>query len=459
MNDTEEMVGRLARVRDGELTGQASTAGARTLLASIVAGSGPAGAAAGTGPATAGADPAGTGTGIGARIEVGAGRAAGHEGRRTDAGRRTGRWHRPGTRPRSWTVVGGGLVAAAAVALAVTVAAPGGEPVRLSPGAGTSATAQAGQPDARRILLAAASATVTGAAKASSDGAYWRVRTVTEMPIVDPTGRYLLRHRVSDETWLARRPGGRSVQVRRDLGTRPATPEDEAAWRAAGSPRTWRYSTDPLATRDKGYVHPWRRLSSSPGTPVATPLTGMPEGKGGTLLTRMLTWDEFQEIPDEAGRLRAYLEERIIRELMHGNGGDPDLRMERVLQKSCVDLIVQLPVTPEVRAAAYEILAALPGMRSEGEVTDPLGRTGQAVGYRSEDGRRDLLFVIEPGSGRPLAGEERFDGRLADGRTVRVGAVTAYQESGWTDEQPPVPSAAEEERALKPGEVRVRRIR
>ncbi|GAB2450504.1 hypothetical protein GCM10027187_17690 [Streptosporangium sandarakinum] len=436
MNDTEEMVGRLARVRDGELTGQASTAGARTLLASIVAGSGPAGAAAGTGPATAGADPveAGTGTGAGIGAGAGAGRTAGHEGRRTDAGRRTGRWHRPGTRPRSWTVVGGGLVAAAAAALVVTVAAPGGDPVRLSPGAGTSATAQAGQPDARRILLAAASAAVTGAAKASSDGAYWRVRTVTDLPVVDPTGRYLLRHRVSDETWLARRPGGRSVRVHRDLGTRPATPEDEAAWRTAGSPRTWRYPAD---TRDMGYVFPKERLRSSPGAPVTTPLSSASKGTGGTLLTKMLTWDELREVPDDAGRLRAYLEERITEELVRGNGGDPDLRMEPVLQKSCVDLIVQLPVTPEVRAAAYEILAALPGMRSEGEVTDPLGRTGQAVGYRSEDGRRDLLFVIEPGSGRPLGGEERYDGRLADGRTVRVGAVTAYQESGWTDEQPP----------------------
>ncbi|MGV9596433.1 CU044_5270 family protein [Streptosporangium sandarakinum] len=442
MNGTEEMVGRLARVRDGELTGQASAAGARALLESIVASSAPDGAAgtAGAGPATAGAGSAGAGIGAG-------------------AGKRTGRWRRSGVRPRPWAVAGGGLVAAAAAALVVTVAVPAGDPVRLSPGAGASATAQPAQPAVRRILLAAASATATGAAREPADGAYWRVRTVTEMPIVDPTGRYLLRHRVSDETWLARRPGGRSVQVRRDLGTRPATPEDEAAWRAAGSPRIWRYPTDPLATRDKGYVLPWRRLSSSPGTPVATPLTGVPEGKGGTLLTRMLTWDEFQEIPDEPGRLRAYLEERITRELVHGNGGDPDLRMERVLQKSCVDLIVRLPVTPEVRAAAYEILAALPGMRSEGEVTDPLGRTGQAVGYRSEDGRRDLLFVIEPGSGRPLAGEERFDGRFADGRTARVGAITAYEESGWTDEKPPVPSAAEEERALKPGEVRVRRIR
>ncbi|GGP91447.1 CU044_5270 family protein [Streptosporangium pseudovulgare] len=456
MNDTEEMVGRLARVRDGELTGQVSAAGARTLLASIVAGSAPdgaagtAGATGGTGPATAGAGPVEAGTG------AGAGRAAGREDRRTGAGGRTGRWHRPGTRPRSWTVVGGGLVAAAAAALAVTVAVPGGDPVRLSPGAGTSATAQPAQPTARRILLAAASATVTGAVKEPADGSYWRVRTVTDLPVVDPTGRYLLRHRVSDETWLARRPGGRSVQVRQDLGTRPATPEDEAAWRAAGSPRTWRY---PTGTRDMGYVSPGERLRSSPGTPVATPLTGVPEGKGGTLLTRTLTWDEFQKIPDDAGRLRAYLEERITTELVHGNGGAPDLRMERVLQKSCVDLIVRLPVTPEVRAAAYEILAALPDMRSAGEVTDPLGRTGQAVGYRSEDGRRDLLFVIEPGSGRPLAGEERFDGRLADGRTVRVGAVTAYEESGWTDEKPPVPSAAEEKRAPAPGEVRVRRIR
>ncbi|MEU9837439.1 CU044_5270 family protein [Streptosporangium sp. NPDC048047] len=424
MNDTEEMVARLARVRDGELAGQASAAGARALLASIVAGSGS--AAEGTGSVEAGSG-------------AGAGPGAGRGDRRPGTGERTGRWRRSGVRPRPWAIAGGGLVAAATAALAVTVAVPGSDPVRLSPGAGTSATARAGQPDARRILLAAASATVTGAAKEPSGGAYWRVRTVTDLPVVDPTGRYLLRHRVSDETWLARRPGGRSVRVHQDLGTQPATPDDEAAWRAAGSPRTWRY---PQGTRDKGYVLSNESLRSSPGTPVTTSLPDVQEGKGGTLLTRMLTWDELSEVPDEAGRLRAYLEERITRELVNGNGGAPDLRMERVLQRSCVDLIVRLPVTPEVRAAAYEILAALPGMRSAGEVTDPLGRTGQAVGYRSEDGGRDLLFVVEPGSGRPLGGEERFDGRLADGRTVRVGAVTAYEENGWTDEQPPAPSAS-----------------
>src|SRR5687767_9890577 len=37
MNDTDEVISRLARIRDGELAGQASAAGARTLLAAVTA--------------------------------------------------------------------------------------------------------------------------------------------------------------------------------------------------------------------------------------------------------------------------------------------------------------------------------------------------------------------------------------------------------------------------------------
>ena len=43
--------------------------------------------------------------------------------------------------------------------------------------------------------------------------------------------------------------------------------------------------------------------------------------------------------------------------------------------------ILEEPVTPAVRAALYEMLAAMPGIKSLGEVTDPAGQQGEAVSY------------------------------------------------------------------------------
>ncbi|WP_067184730.1 hypothetical protein [Microtetraspora niveoalba] len=104
---------------------------------------------------------------------------------------------------------------------------------------------------ARQILLAAA----TAVAKAPSDGAYWRTRTVSGQRYVDPEGRYVILRGSSREQWPARRPGGQSWWIDQNLGAKPATPQDEAAWRAAGSPdvkQVKRAPDEPVGARLKG---------------------------------------------------------------------------------------------------------------------------------------------------------------------------------------------------------------
>jgi hypothetical protein len=44
-------------------------------------------------------------------------------------------------------------------------------------------------------------------------------------------------------------------------------------------------------------------------------------------------------------------------------------------------LVMKLPVTPQLRGAAYRMLAGLDGVRSVGPVTDRRGRAGTGVGY------------------------------------------------------------------------------
>ncbi|MGW7482392.1 CU044_5270 family protein [Nonomuraea muscovyensis] len=362
-------------------------------------------------------------------------------GRRPAAGTRTredavasGRWpgrrDPAGSRVRRWAPAGRGLAGvAAAAALALAMTLPSDAPIRLAPDqAGTApATPGSDRPDARQILLAAASAT----AGEPAGGAYWRTRVVTGQRILSPDRRYVIARRSTRETWLTRQDGRQDRWAGRYLGAGPATPRDEAAWRAAGSPGTWRYPADVTGL---GRVTPEALVEAAPGEPRSGPhRVGWRDADG--ILTKQLTgWKALGTIPDDPARLRAYLVARIARE----NGAYVGREMEAELRKTCLEIISRLPVSPELRAAAYRILASLPGMTAEGQVTDPLGRTGQALTYQVvEDGRlSDRRLVIDPASGLPLAEETSSAATLAGGQDTQVGSFVAFEAIGWTDEEP-----------------------
>ncbi len=279
-----------------------------------------------------------------------------------------------------------------------------------------------GTPDARRILLAAAEAM----AAEPADGAHWRTRVVSGRLMLSPDARYVILRRSTREIWLARQEPGRDRWTGRYLGAEPATPEDVAAWQAAGSPATWRY---PAGTAGPALVE------AAPGEPRQGPHRVGWRDADGILTKHLVSWKALGTIPADPARLRAFLVEHIARE----NGAYIGRRMEADLRRACLEIIARLPVPPGVRASAYQILASLPGMRAEGKVTDPLGRTGQGLSYQVvQDGQvtRERL-VIDPESGLPLAEESRRAARTADGRDVEVGSFTAYEEIGWTDDRPP----------------------
>jgi hypothetical protein len=95
-----------------------------------------------------------------------------------------------------------------------------------------------------------------------------------------------------------------------------------------------------------------------------------------------------------------------------------------------VPAVLEMPVTPAVRGALYQLLAGLPGVRSLGTVTDVAGQQGVAVAHTEEYtgcGRQlaltatttgpaplfssctvQQILIIGPGDGMPLAEELRY---------------------------------------------------
>ncbi|MEU0568211.1 CU044_5270 family protein [Nonomuraea sp. NPDC005983] len=375
-----------------------------------------------------GGDPAGQASGAGARALLDSimSEPPGRGGRRW-TGRLRG--------PVPWLAVAASLAAVTAL-VATAATTPDGQVTHPT---STSALPTA-EPSAQRILLAAASAVL----KAPTSGAYWRTSTISGRDAISPDRGYVIRRRFSKEEWLARRPGAQSWWVTRYLGAKPLTDEDEAAWRKAGAPTRWKY---PMNMTGYEGVNSGEVVRAAAEEKVGSRLRGKWKNSGGSLTKELVTWDEISRIPSGEQELRAYLEQRITDRANGRWGNDPQWR-EAALQGGCMEIVFGLPVSPAVRASAYRILAGLPGMKSLGRVTDPLGRTGEAIGYQVDaDSARqnvyDVIHVIDPETGLPLASWSATTVELVGGRSAKVTSFTAYQEMGWTDAKPSLPARRE----------------
>ncbi|MGN9847223.1 CU044_5270 family protein [Nonomuraea sp. H19] len=329
-----------------------------------------------------------------------------------------------------------GLAAAAAAVAVIGPAMLSDSTISVAPQPSTSVSATA-EPTARQILLAAAVAVE----KAPASGDYWRTATVNQWMLTDPTRSYVLEGSRSLETWLAKRPDLQYWRIWQDLGVKPATPQDEAAWRAAGAPTSWRYPKN-MKTENLFSV-PSRPLEAAAGERTAERLHGKWKGSAGDLAGEDMTWKEVRAIPSEPGKLRSYLEERIGRLELAGSGMDVEEARAHILLRGCVGIISGLPASPEVRASAYRILASLPGIRAEGEMTDPLGRRGQTLSYQEEIEPglfTQVQLVVDPSAGLLLAEVRTNTTKLANGRQVELRLSTSFQAIGWTDERPELPT-------------------
>lgn len=194
------------------------------------------------------------------------------------------------------------------------------------------------------------------------------------------------------------------------LGARPASPADARAWRRDGSPDHWR----------QGH----RVLSAHPG-----PVTEVQAVKHGTgdFGRKNDLW-----LPADPAKLRAVF-------LAHPQPGAKG--RDNVIVWGALTVMNSDNVRPAVRAAAFRVLADVPGVRMEPEVMDPEGQTGTAIWQDSWIGyglRYETTYdIIDPQTGNILAGDTIAQTPVAGAPAGTVLYYSAFTSAYWTNRLPP----------------------
>ncbi len=324
-----------------------------------------------------------------------------------------------------------GLTAAAAVA-AIAVATTGQWGSTTTPpsaGPGTAVDSKTGQPaqpgqpvelSASQILLVAAEQVRT----APTAGRYWRSTTdLYSLELAGPTkDRYVIRSGDREQSWVARSDADPSWFAHKGLGRRPLSAADRDAWKRDGAPTTFAGSS---ATPTKWTVDPYN-----------------PDGKV-FFIGHELSMREVRALPSDPAGLRAFLLTDLQRNLdaLKGDKRSSAPTPDEWIFSTATDLLT-LPVTPQVRASAYQIMAELSGVRSVGQVKDVTGRTGNAVAVlgNNENGQFEQRIIISPQTGLMLANETRYlkpAGELSWLKPTDVYQTSVATDIGWTNDKPP----------------------
>lgn len=321
------------------------------------------------------------------------------------SGKRPGTWRR---RRVGWAA---GL-AATAVAAAVTAAVVAvGD---LSPGPPTQDFS------ARKVLLAAATKTL---ASPSGKGRYLRTRTEfgRVVPVSSNGHGYRMMSKRVDDFWDPNPPGITGWWVSQKLGASPFTSADMASWRAAGFPSRWKgcitfgkptKNIVLAAPDDGGTVRSVLPFLSIGDVGCYPPL----EAKPGPVKTVGTILAALPKPPHEPERLDpaklstdpATLKKQLLTWIHRAGLAVPIRPIKGDDAQLWVGVEVLLfghsgPTSPNVRAAAYRVLADLPGVRSTGVVADPGGRRGQGLEFADAAGRSRLILDMR--TGLPLAAE------------------------------------------------------
>ncbi|MEU7838857.1 MULTISPECIES: CU044_5270 family protein [unclassified Nonomuraea] len=257
--------------------------------------------------------------------------------------------------------------------------------------------------DSRSVLLAAAAR----AAKAP-EGTYWHVKDVWGITYQTSDG-YLVEQRDEFDHWSS---ADVLLVGSKDLGAKPLRDEDQAAWKRAGKPATWQVKSNDVT----------RELSTKEGA-LQYDKPSKPRYKVGD---RVMTPKELADLPTDPEQLDALLARAKRPNASHIGAF----------------LLAEAPVPPQVRAAAYRLLADTPGIRLTENVTDPLGRTGTGIGQLGESeelGEFEQRLVIDQKTGMLLANETIAVNPPANRPWAKAGTVLQYQAyttTEWTDDKP-----------------------
>ena len=180
-----------------------------------------------------------------------------------------------------------------------------------------------------------------------------------------------------------------------------------------------------LSTKaDKGRVEPMK------GRPSTFLLAG-----------QQLSYEELQRLPADPAGLRTWLEKatRVAKV--------SDDRVDEHVTRELPSLLHEVPVSKEIRTAAYRALSTMPGVRSLGKVKDERGRVGEGLSVVYEQTNREkatsadrIQMIVDTGAMILLSRAVRLTAKVNGKPTPEINTTETMLQVGWTDDEPSVPS-------------------
>jgi hypothetical protein len=265
------------------------------------------------------------------------------------------------------------------------------------------------------VAVLALAATATPARAETAEDRYWHSSTLFTMTHprqvgTAPNTYWVVQRRITESTAAL---NGEHWTGFLELGVKPKSAADLAAWKRDGSPTSWQYRTEGMLIE----------LSTKPGKARLVPS----KPSGWILGGRKTTYQELQALPSEPAALKEWLVQAVLA------GNDPPLRENIRLSGECERLLHEMPVSKKVREAAFTLLASEPGFKvsDAGKNRKRLTLTDKADKYLAKHG-----YVVDTSSmllvGRTL--DTWMDGKPFPNKTW-----TMVIESGWKNSAPTAP--------------------
>jgi hypothetical protein len=352
----------------------------------------------------------------------------------SDARSRAGRYGRPrGWRHFPVTVAAPVGAAAAVTAVAIVLASLPHAP--SAPGGGvTSGPAQAGQLESGRYWV-----------QPGVVGNYLRVASAGD--------RYVVLEKVAVQQWTPQSKLA-SPSIEQPLSVQPASPADEAAWRAAGSPTVWTdVGQDVSIASPQGFTNGFSfPLKAGRGKPAASEVG---YGSAGFyVFGKQLSARQLLALTANPATLKRFLYQQYKSGGWRGGFGS--------YLVSALPPLLTLPVTTQVRSALLHVLTSLPGTRNLGRTRGVVGlpgigvavdekwsSCGNDISLESGSGLRPTfsscgvqqILIVNPVTWLPIAEELRYTS-LPPGQSWSAPAgMFSYELFGagyWTNANPPV---------------------
>ncbi|MEV0387621.1 CU044_5270 family protein [Nonomuraea sp. NPDC050643] len=350
--------------------------------------------------------------------------------RRPKAARRRSAAVRP-----AWGLGLAGAAAAAVTAVAVVMSGNGPTTPPAPDGGRLAVSESPGSTSAPRVKLSAREVLLAAAEKAGrqreGSGDYWHSVTVLRTLFAAKQGGYLVVEKQRSEGWTPSATGGEQWFRSQSLGVQPAGETDRQAWERAGSPS------------EIEIVVPGKRLAATLSTSegkVRTDRSPLVDGDKVFWLGKNVSMQDLRELPGDPGKLKRWL---LASYKGHGTESSSEKMSGDVwLFRVSVGLIMDMPVTPEVRGAAFRMLAELDGVEVTEDVTDSENRQGTAVSIEEPGPRGGVTenrLIFDEETGRPLAVETVAVKPGKEESAFEPGLVRSSNvllEAGWTDARP-----------------------